>query len=112
MPPDNTTPIAHLSDSTLAELHAATEDAVAQGIKKGIRAAIEDDEIVELFWDKGVQVAKRQAKVQAGTLLVDGFAGVFRSLWKVVAGGMIVYYLGGWDLLAYYLKLLFPWGSK
>lgn len=103
---------AQLSDSSLMELEETTKQAVAAGIREGIKAAIEDDELIEAFWNKGVQVAKRQAKMQAGTMLFDSIGGFFKTVWKYVAVGMIAYYFGGWDLLATTLKGLFMKGPS
>ncbi len=103
---------AHLSEPALAELHDVTKEAVQSGIREGIKAAINDDELIEAFWSKGIQVAKRQAKMQAGTMLFDSVGGFFQSIGKFIAIGMIAYYFGGWDLMASIIKGFFAGGPK
>jgi len=101
-----------LSESTLMELETLMEQAAARGIRDGIRAAVQDDDLIEAFWDKGVQVAKRQAKMQAGSLLFDSFTGFFSAIWKYAAVGMIAYHLGGWELLTTLIKGIFIKGPS
>lgn len=103
---------AHISESSLMELEDLMEKAAARGMREGIRAAIQDDELVEAFWNKGMQVAKQQAKLGAGSLLFDSFSGFFKGIWKIVAVGMIIYYVGGWDLLAHSIKVFLIGGPK
>lgn len=105
-------PRAHLSDSALAELHETTRKAVAEGIKQGIREAIEDEEIVTAYWTKGISVAKRQARDQAGAILFSSLSEILKRAAQFAMLGMLVYAVGGWSALAGLIKVLFGGETK
>ena len=110
-PPDDPMRTARLSESALIELEASTERAIANGIQQGFREAVKDEELMEMFWDRGIQLAKKQATMKAGTLLMDSLTNVLKSVGKVLVIGLILYYLGGWKLAADALKFFFT-GDK
>lgn len=110
MPPDER-PTAHISESSLIELEQSTQKAVAAGIREGLQAVIGDDEYMAAFWGKGIELAKKQATLKAGTLLMTSLTDILKSVSKVLLIGMIMYYLGGWDLVARVLKFFFT-GDK
>lgn len=93
------------------ELEASTERAIANGIKQGFRDAVRDEELMEAFWDHGIKLAKKQATMRAGTLLMDSMTNVAKSAGKVLVIGLILYYVGGWKLAADTLKFFFT-GDK
>lgn len=105
-------PLAHLSDSALAELRELTQQAVAEGIKQGIREAIEDEEIVSAYWSKGIAVAKRTARDQAGAILFSSLGEIFKRVAQFAMLGMLVYAVGGWSALAGFIKVLFGGEAK
>lgn len=111
MPPQEPN-YAHLSESALAELREHTKQAVREGIIEGIKAAINDDSIVEAYWSQGLKVAKKQATQQAGSILVDGLGAFFKRAFQFAILGMLVYAVGGWTALAGLFKLLFGGDPK
>ena len=111
VPPDDQRRSAHLSESALMDLEASTQRAVANGIRQGLKEVISDEEYMETFWDHGLKLAKKQATMKAGTLLMDSMTNVLKSVGKMLVIGMILYYLGGWDLAAKAIKLFFT-GEK
>lgn len=105
-------PRAHLSDSALAELNETTRKAVAEGIKQGIREAIEDEEIVNAYWARGIAVAKDQARKQAGAILFSSLGEILKRAAQFAMLGMLVYAVGGWSALAGLIKVLFGGETK
>lgn len=91
----------------MAELEQVTQKAVASGIREGLRSVIKDDEYMEAFWNQGVKMAKQQATLKAGTLLVDGLWGLFKKAGTFLLLGLILYSVGGWDLAARFIKFFF-----
>lgn len=106
VPPDDRRD-ARLSDSALAELEQATQKAVANGIREGLRSVITDDDYMEAFWSQGIKMAKQQATIKAGTLLMDSLTSIFKRAGQVFIVGLILYYLGGWEFTAKVLKFFF-----
>lgn len=110
MPPDERR-YAQLTESSLAELEQATQKAVSNGIREGLKSVIIDEEYMEAFWSGGLKLAKKQATMKAGTLLMDSFTAILKRTATVMFIGMIMYYVGGWDLAARVLKFFFT-GDK
>jgi hypothetical protein len=75
-------------------------DMVEEAIAKGIRAVVTDPNT----WDAAFIAMKDGAQRQAGKFTFNFVGAIFRKTIFVAGVGMIVYYIGGWALLATWLK--------
>jgi hypothetical protein len=73
---------------------------IEQAISKGIRTVVEDP----ATWDAAFSAMKDGAQRQAGRFTFNFIGALFRKAIFIVGVGMIIYYIGGWALLATWLK--------
>lgn len=74
--------------------------AVAQGISDGIKSAVGDPEV----WAVARAAARTYAVKEAGGWVLGMLKSVLIGGAKFIVMGVIVYYAGGWTLLATWLK--------
>lgn len=72
---------------------------VQTSVAEGIKQAVANPET----WDAFFTALAKQAQDQAGQVAVGGLRWLFTRLLWFTIGGMLIYMVGGWDLLVRFL---------
>jgi hypothetical protein len=87
-----------LTEESRLLLQSIVRSEIRDAVAEGIKAAMTDD-AAELFWNKGIEVLHRQAKLRAGTFLLDGFLAAGKKAFWICVFLAAVYWFGGWTMV-------------
>lgn len=92
------------------ETGAWLESKIAAAVREGMKGTV-TEESVAVFWSVGLKVLQKQATQQAGRFVLGSLWGLARKVLLFFTVGGLVYAVGGWALLAKFLKAMFSSGQ-
>jgi hypothetical protein len=86
-----------LASETISLLRSEIRLGLTDGIREGIKAAVEDDDLTEAFFAAGMRAMRKQATVTTGKVVLDGFGSLFTRFFWLWVFFIALWSLAGWD---------------